>query len=530
MGTATGIEDGKAVRSADTVENGPRQGRLPRWARVRGLDATTSIFVIFSVVFGTFFAFAVPLGWGPDEHAQFNRAFQVASGGIAPQRLPDADGLPQYGGLVPRTAIELDKFSGPPNKVPNIWQQLAPANPAFAAAAGKPVNAPLAVAAFPNTAAYSPLAYVPAVAGLKAAQWLDLSIGQAWKFMRLAQVLAYSLVVAAGLFALRRSRFRWAALAVALLPTAVYQSGVISADPLTTAIAFTFLALLAKSLILTPRTDGLSLARWEFAALLAGAMALPLLKPTYAILSLLLLLLPLRKALQGRRGAWSWRVAGPVAAALAVAGAGLLWWLRLSAGTTEAMGWLRGPSERHLVQPGNQLSFILGHPLDVAGIGLRTLISYDWQYVISFFGQMGYAYGGNLTAPAFAAACSAAAMVLGLVYSERVLMGWQRRVFAILVLLVSVAAVFGTLYLAFSPVRFPFVTGVQGRYFVPLALLGAVVVLQLVPARTAGLRAVGQRAVGQRRVELTVFVLCALALLAAAARYWMTMYVPGYHV
>ncbi|MBT1003041.1 DUF2142 domain-containing protein [Paenarthrobacter sp. DKR-5] len=510
--------------ASDGPQGRPRRSVRPAGPRRVGRpDATTSVFVVLSLLFGTFFALAAPLGWGPDEQAHFNRAYQVASGGVAPQRLPDADGLPQYGGSVPRSAIDLSKFAGPPGKLPTIWQQLASPSPAFAAAAGEPVNAPLVVTSFPNTAAYSPVAYLPAAAGVKVAQALDLSIGQAWKLMRLAQVLAYTLVAAVGLFALRRNRFRWAALAVALLPTAVYQSGVISADALTNAIAFTFLAILAKALMLTPRAGGLSLRRWEFGVLLAGAVALPLLKPTYAILLLLLLALPFKRAAGEGQGRVRWSTVVPVAVSVAAAAVALAWWMRLSAGTADAMGWLRGPSERHLVQPANQLAFVLGHPVDAAGIGLRTLISSDWSYLSSFFGQMGYALGGNLVTPVAGAVCTAAALTLGLVYGGRVPIGRWRTAGLAAVWLLSAAAVFGTLYLAFSPIKLPVVTGVQGRYFVPLAMLAAAVLLQLLP----GVHTASERAM--RRAETAVFALCAAALVIAAVRYWVMMYVPGYH-
>jgi uncharacterized membrane protein len=187
------------------------------------------------------------------------------------------------------------------------------------------------------------------------------------------------------------------------------------------------------------------------------------------------------------------------------------------------MGWMRGPTERHLVQPTNQLTFVLGHPLDTLGIAARTLALNDWSYLISFFGQMGYALGANLVTSVIGAACTVAALVIGLVYAAPGHAGRVRTLWLALVWLLSFAAIFGTLYLAFTPLKASFVTGVQGRYFVPLGLLGIAIVMRFLPARPD----TGQRLL--RRAELAVFVLCTAALVLAASKYTLLMYVPGYH-
>ncbi|MEH0111009.1 DUF2142 domain-containing protein [Tersicoccus sp. MR15.9] len=512
-----------AETSPDAGVASENQERRPVRRALDRLDRTTSVFIVLSLLFGGFFALAVPIGWGPDETAHFDRAYQVASGGFAPERLPDSDGLPQYGGRVPRSAVDLVRYAGPPRQYRGAWQPLVQQDPAFAAAASRPLDSPLVVTAFPNTAAYSPVAYLPAAAAVEIGRALDLSVGHTWTLMRLVQVLLYTVVAGVGVFALRRNPFRWVVLAVALLPTAVYQSGVVSADAVTNAVVLTYLALLTRVLMLTPRDDRPVARRWVLGIVLACALVLPLLKPTYAILLLLLLALPFTRRDEDGRRRVRRNLVVPVASVVVVAAVALLWWSRLSAGTADAMGWLRQPSQRHLVQPGNQLAFVLSHPVDAVGIGLRTLLTLDWSYVSSFFGQLGYAPGGNLSAPALGAVCTLVVVGLGLAYGTRRRIARWRTAGMTLVWLASVAAVFGTLYLAFSPLRLPIVTGVQGRYFVPLTVLLCAVLLQLLPR----MRRVTPTAL--RRSEIAVFALCAAALVLAAVKYVTVMYVPGYH-
>jgi uncharacterized membrane protein len=52
-------------------------------------------------------------------------------------------------------------------------------------------------------------------------------------------------------------------------------------------------------------------------------------------------------------------------------------------------------------------------------------------------------------------------------------------------LFVSVAALFGSLYLIWTPLDHPIVEGAQGRYFLPIALAGVVLLPALGHARLA---------------------------------------------
>ena len=507
---------------ADIAANARRRGlRLRPASR---LDPAVATFSTLALLFGTLFALVVPVGWGPDEAAQFDRAYQVASGRLAPQRLPDVDGSRVYGGAVPSSAVALNRFAGPPGRPPAQGRPLFQSSPARTAALARPINTPPVVTWFPNTAAYSPVPYVPAALGVRLARLLDLDVGTAWRVMRLAQVLAYVAVTSLGLLALRTFRLRWPALAVALLPTAIYQTGVVSADALTNAVAFTFVALVTKATVLLPPTERRPLARWEAALMYAGAVALPLMKPTYVILSLLLLVVPRTGGRSpatspGRRLLRS----VPVACSLLLAVGGLVWWSALSAGTADAMGWLRGPAQRHLVQPTEQLSYVLAHPLQVPGIAVRTLAINDWLYLSSFLGQMGYALSTNLVTSVAGATCTVLALGIGLAHARGGSAGRVRLTAMALVGIASVLAIFGTLYLAFTPLRASFVTGVQGRYFVPLGLLGVVVVAQLLRGRSEVTPGTA------RRLQWTTSLLCATALVLAALKYVAVMYVPWFH-
>lgn len=490
---------------------GPRPGRV------------VALFTGLSLLFGALFAAMVPAAWGPDEGSHFKRAYQVSQGGFAPERLPDDGPYPVYGGSVPVAAAQLMAgHGGPPRTQERGSDPLFVPSEAREQALAAPLGDEHVQTSFSNTAAYSPVPYLPSALGARIATAADLSVGSTWALMRVLQVLSYTAVVAVGLWVLRHSRFLWAGFCVALLPTALYQSAVISADSVTNAVAFTFIALVLRATVLNHSEEPLS--RFELEAVLVCACVLPLMKPTYVILSLLLLAVPLRRYPLPRRGDGR-----PVAAALMLTGCLLLTllgfavWMSLAAGTTEAMGILRGPEERHMVRPGDQLAFVLGEPVAVLGVAARTVLTLDWDYAASFVSQMGYGLGRNVNGPFVGAVCWLVAAGAAFFHGPRGVAPRRVATWFAVVLLLNVAAIFGTLYLSFAPVESGIVNGVQGRYFVPLALLLLGTLLPVVRARFPATPAV------LRRVDTMVLVLVPLSAALAVAGYATVVHVTGHH-
>jgi len=247
-------------------------------------------------------------------------------------------------------------------------------------------------------------------------------------------------------------------------------------------------------------------------------------KPTYVILSLLLLAVPLRKYPLPRRADGR-----PLAAALVLAGAllltvaGFAGWMSLASGTTEAMGLLRGARERHTVRPDDQLAFVLGEPVAFLGVAARTVLILDWDYAASFVSQMGYGRGENVNGPFAGAVCWLVALGAAFFHGPRA--AGPRRVTAGLaaVLRLNVADIFGKQYLRFAPVQSGIVNGVQGRYFVPLALLLVGTLLPLVPTR---FRAAPE---ALRRVDTAVLVLVPVSAALAVAGYATQMHITGHY-
>ncbi|HEX8973517.1 MAG TPA: DUF2142 domain-containing protein [Oryzihumus sp.] len=507
-------------------------GQQSAWERIRTTrraDPATLLFVVLALLFGGVFSVAVPQVWGPDEPQQFYRAYQVAHGGFLPLHVATVHGAPMFGGQVPRS-VEALKAVGPWR----LWDKPV-RSPVYGDPAGHrraeagSLSGPTETQWFTNTAAYAPLCYLPQALALRAVEAFGGSIGDAIAAMRLAGLAAYTLLVGLAVYALRSSTTQWLAVVVGLLPPAVFQAAVISADTLTNGVSILFLALVTRVAFLHRR-----LTAWQTWSLLAAAITLPVLKPTSVVLLPLLLLvrarmLTLRPGVAvGDREEEAGRKPSPapgrhlllsraVLASATLAGLALTaWWARVSAPTGNGMGWVRGAGRENTVRPAEQASFVVHHPWYMVRVLARTAADHGWRLIEELLSQTGY----NVQGSAVAACLSVVALLLVVGITERLRPGRWPLVLVSVVLVSGVGAVFGALYLGFNPVGLYEVIGVQGRYFIPLALLALVLLCSLLPLR---LDVPGPRT--RRQVVVTVAVCLVLSLTVALAKYVLMTYV-----
>ncbi|MBJ8346207.1 DUF2142 domain-containing protein [Antrihabitans sp. YC2-6] len=463
-------------------------------------------FAILATVFGGIFAVATPPFWGHDEITQFGRAYQVAHGGILPLKIKDDRGV-AYGGTVPQTIDSVmgyamrDYVNNPQEPAPMVASEKH-----YDQLLDKPLTENHHVVWFTNTAAYSPVPYIPAAIGIRVATVLNLDVGNLLLLTRLAGLVAYVGVVFFGLRALRDSRVQWLAFTVALLPIAVFQAGTITADTLTNALAIMVSALLVKALFL-----GKDLSRPESAALLASAIVLPLCKPTYVLLAMLVVVVPIaRYGLPARFRLVPWAFAG-------VGGVLFLIWTKISSPTTAGMGLMRKPSQWHSVVPGDQLRGILTNPIGFIDVFGDSVMRRDQEWFTEFFGELGFAYI-NVPATSIVACLLALAIAVGT--AEQMVATHRRTAIVAVVIAATVAMIYVTLYLSFSPVDFYIIDGVQGRYFVPLAILFFAALLRWMPLRLQA--PTGQ--LNMRGPAIAIVVATLISLLCAVWKYNVVVY------
>ncbi|MCP2291184.1 DUF2142 domain-containing protein [Nocardia amikacinitolerans] len=498
-------EDSPSPRAVRTVR---KTGR----AIVTRFGAATVAFAVITALFGSLFAVLSPPFWGHDEITQFGRAYQVAYGGFLPQKIQDDRGL-AYGGDVPANVDALmgyafDDYRQNPEEPgamvsdPGAYDRLKSA----------PVDSPMKPVWFTNTAAYSPVPYVPAAVGIRAAALFDLDVGGMVTLTRLAGLLAYLIVVGFGLYALRAHRVQWLGFTVAVLPIAVFQAGTVTADTLTNALAIMVSALLIKALFL-----GNGLSRTETVALLGATLLLPVSKPTYVLLAMLVVLVPVDRfgffggaAVSGfhwrRLVPWAFAAAGAVAFAV---------WMKIAAPTGDGMSLMRPPHQWGTVKPGEQLGEILGDPLHFLSVFGDSISYRDQRWFTQFFGELGFAY---IDVPAVAVLACLLALAVSVGIADRMnprTATFVRTLVVALTVAASVAMIYVTLYMSFTPVGYYIIDGVQGRYFVPLALVAFAALLRWMPLRLTDAR-------GKTPTwgpAITIVIASSVALIASVAKY-----------
>lgn len=407
-------------------------------------------FVVLGLLFGILFSFIMPPFFALDESVHFNHAYQVSGGHLLPQKLS----YRYYGGYVTEHVDD------------TVLQSLTHRSdqPGFRTGYRDNFNdyAKLRTrkkvwSIFNSTAVYPPVPYVPQATGIFAGRVLHLPTVWLMYLGRLTNLVVWVVLVA---LAVRLLPFgKWALVVVALLPTSVVQASSLSADALTTALAFLAAAYVLRLACRPARID-----RRQFMLVGLLMLLLSLTKQTYACFVLLIFALPVAR-FRTSKTYWT-RTLALVLVCLVPAA---VWTLAV----------------RHI---DIMLPVLPNHPpIDmVAQLKGILLQPYYFGYAVwstyltgraditasTFIGQFGRIYDLHLPLLVVAAAYGLLATVF--LADERVPAVRDRRrlrtVFAA-VLVLSVIVLTTILYLTYTTLKGHFVDGLQARYFLPLMVL-----------------------------------------------------------
>ena len=403
-------------------------------------------FLLLALLGGLPLVFLTPPFQVPDEPQHFFRAFQLSEGGLTGINDGGASGAALPSSLPAFTERMLgtrELHTERPVIQQNFRATLVELGTGLQPDVREFVD-------FRGAAAYSPLAYLPQVAGILTMRFLDAGpLGLLWG-SRLA-----NLVVATALLALAIKIMplgRGLMMLSALLPMSLFQIASASPDAMVIACAFLFTAL---------TITGLVRGGWSAAEVVGCALAglvFCSVKPTYAPI----LLLPLVLVLQHGKIRHAITVQSVV---LFSALGGTLLWLSVVAPILAAP-W---PN----TDPAAQLRWMATHPTEFVGTLLTTLVVLAPFYIKSAIGILGWL---SVPLPPIAYLLP----ILGLALSpltphQGIRLAPAAAWWAVALTIASALLVFTALYLNWNPVGHPVIEGVQGRYFIPLfPLLGAV--------------------------------------------------------
>jgi uncharacterized membrane protein len=399
-------------------------------------------YLCLAALFGAFFLVVTPPLQVADETAHLLRSWAIAHG----QLLAEQGSFRGFAGVeVPRSLAGLDDRLGrrAVSFDPARKQDLARVRSELSVELQPEDRIPYVL---PNN--YSPLCYLAPAAALRVAEALGLPPLALLYAGRAANLLLSTLLVFAAIRLAPAHRF--VLLLLGLMPMTLFQAAGLTADSLTNALGLFFCAVILRECAapdaLAPRR---ALALGVLAALVGITKQVywPAVAATAAI--------PARRfASPGRRAATLAAIAAGSLVPVA------LWWAALI---------LVGPVFLAVpgVDPPAQLAAILADPLAFAGLLLRTVPLLP-SLVEPFVGLLGH-LDTRLPGPLYflyPAALLGVAVLDGGARSP--VRGAARAVFLAAALLGGLS-ILGVAYVATDPVGAPEITGVLGRYFIPLA-------------------------------------------------------------
>lgn len=410
-------------------------------------------FVYLALFFGAIFLIAIPPLQTPDESAHFLRAYEISQGGfitknvnsIAGDYLPDSVG--ETLGLLER--------ENPIKFLPDAKYKLSSTKEALGISLNKSDKSYFDISA---ASGYAPVGYVPQSIGILTGHVFNAPPVVSLYLARVAILCAW---IGLGFLAIKIIPYRkWTICGILLFPMYIAQSVSIGVDAVSIGVGLVFFCSILKILQDKRVTRGM-------AALVVVSAIMMVLSKQIMVVLLPLVLMINKDMFTSRFKSLLLKITVIIVPLLA-----LSTWSLLGTGLIEpGSGAVPGSAS-----PAGQIAFLLGHPLHFVKVLLTTFF-FGWgdgvvKSVIGVFGWMDTAL--PLVVVIFGYIMLALMLVYG--YKERGVM--VKRSLKLVSLVVAVTyslAVCAALYVAYTPVGFNIVVGVQGRYLLPAVLLLTVV-------------------------------------------------------
>lgn len=416
---------------------------LSNWLPVPYLYLCTALSAVLLL------CFIVPAMEPADENRHFLRACQIAQGGWLPE-IDKPTG--RAGGMLPAAVFDFvrDAFTTEYLRLHTIRERME----VFERASRlEPPLTQKKFVPFPTAAIYPPALYLPQATGIRIAR---LFSDKVYLWFYCARVFNAVCAVFLVFLALRIAPQRQFLLMLpAVLPMSLYQMGSISSDASIIAVAILFVALCIRFL-----TADSTLIRF---GLVLCLFILVLGKPVHLALGLLLL------AAYRRLG---WRRAILFCGiAMSLAGSFYILWLYL----VKPFMLLAGEGHG---RPAAQIQFIMAHPVSFMKVVVVTLKDDGRDIVQQLIGYFGWV---ELPLPPWFYKITAglAALIISLIIVNRKKVDYPNALIGSLAAASLSAAVMIAGYVMWNKPASPQIEMIQGRYFIPILPIAALVAAPL---------------------------------------------------
>jgi uncharacterized membrane protein len=447
------------------------------------------LYALIALIFGLIFIAIIPPGWSPDEPQHYWRSQSLSHGNVFADRYAGSessyaggplsqnakDFINSYGGTAD-PAWPNTKLNFPMTQNPNVF-------------VGHTDSGETVPVIFSATSKNTPFVYLPYIIAMWIGNAIGLPLLASFIF---AKILGLLTLIVAFFFAIRIiPKGKWLVFTLGLLPTTIVQATAITADVMTLSVCILFTALVVREAL-----SKKPISRNTYAILLALIAGIGLVKASYLPIAGLLVIIPIMR--KEYRKPKLLLIIGSLVIACAIPG---LLWLRSVLSIPDYY-----PGN---VSPSDQLHGILQAPWNFVSVIFATYLS-DAQQIIhrGFFGSfiwdtvqlpLVFNFAGIVALTLSALVVSVRENVkISLSVMSKIVM-WS--IFALLSVTITYA-----LYIYYTSVGAASAKGIQGRYFLPFALLPLLSVhSSLIPLRQSF------------RVKLVIIGLLVSMLIAAVA-------------
>lgn len=418
-------------------------------------------FVVTAILFGLPILVLRPAYDIPDFGAHLLRSYSVSTGHFLADKLNNAEvynsqagitagntSYMQVGSPIPKSVAWMSNLYST-NETANRGPNVVSGRGQFKLYSTKESKSPTVKMEYNTVAVYNPVSYLPQAIALFAGRVLGLSL---YASVLLASALNFLLWLIAIRIAIKVSPIgKWLIVALNLLPMTVFLAPSISPDVLLISSVFLFFAYFFRLV----KEKGHITVR-QLLPLIALAILMAMLKQTYFILALAMVVFVRR--FRTKRHALVGMLLS-VGLPLLVVGA---WMIVLAKLNFTIEPWS---------QPHIQESFILHHPLVVIKTAAKTILFNSDGAVWSFFGVLGWL---SIPIPLIAVVSLAIGLTLSAGLDEETLdLPFQHKFILASVLLMNIVLILGSLFVYWTAVGSKTLDGIQGRYFIPLAVFVA---------------------------------------------------------
>lgn len=378
------------------------------------------VMMMLLTIVGIVYFVIIPLGEVPDENGHFYRAFEVSCGSAISDYTPSGGGA-----YLPSALIQYKDDTARIDW--NDCKELA----------------------YPNTALYAAVSYFPQAIGIRIARFFTDNVSMIFYAGRMGNFIASLLL---SIWALKKIPFAKEVLFVIMMfPMTLQEMISMAPDGFTNALSFAFV-----SYVLYLAYESEKITKRDIILLTIMGITISLCKIVYVVEILLLFILPAKK-LGGKKKSLCFKMGIPGIALILN-----LIWLKISSGFLVEFN----PG----VDTGKQVIYILTHLNEYYAVVVRTITEKADVWIRWLFGEALGTLSIPITGMVWISFLILLMYVMFCANTNKLRLRRSDIACYWMVFLGGCALIAASLYVQWTPYKANMISGIQGRYFIPLLI------------------------------------------------------------